>query len=164
MTIIEPAEERLWQDVVEAHHAFSSALRELFSKANDPIQIIKRELLGPQRTTALYIVKSLDLKGIRDCVRELVFLSSFAHGGIDTARAALLRLPREYLVGNIPAISEQILQSGTWDEYRRMLELYETFDMDLTLRLARRAARNADPDIREAGMDFLTKLGASIDE
>jgi len=68
------------------------------------------------------------------------------------------------LIGVIPSIAEPILSSGTDDEYRRILELYEKIDGALTEQLARRAAANADPDIQEAGIDFLNRLGKSANE
>ena len=44
---------------------------------------------------------------------------------------------------------------------RRFLELYQLLDRDLALTLARRAAGHADPDVRDAGEEFLDKLRAA---
>ena len=164
MSGIEPTDAELWTAVVAAHHAFSIALRELVSKSSDSSEIIRRALLGGERATALYVLKSMSVDEIRNCAKELVFLSSFSHGAVEFVRTILLRLPREYLIGVIPSIAEPILSSGTDDEYRRILELYEKIDGALTEQLARRAAANADPDIQEAGIDFLNRLGKSANE
>lgn len=164
MSGIEPTDAELWTAVVAAHHAFSIALRDLTSKSRDRSEIVRHALLGPERATALYVLEKMSVDEIRDCAKELVFLSSFSHGAVEFVRTILLRLPREYLIGVIPSIAEPILSSGTYDEYRRILELYERIDGALTERLARRAAANADPDIREAGIDFLNRLGKSANE
>jgi hypothetical protein len=49
--------------------------------------------------------------------------------------------------------------NGTYDEYRRFLELYIEIDTELTKKLAMRAIQSPDFDIREAGEDFLIKIG-----
>ncbi|HEX3315717.1 MAG TPA: hypothetical protein VHR72_12530, partial [Gemmataceae bacterium] len=62
----------------------------------------------------------------------------------------------------IEATAERYLHNGTYDEYRRFLELYWLLDRDMTGRLARRAAASTDPDIRESGDDFLEKLAENV--
>jgi hypothetical protein len=45
------------------------------------------------------------------------------------------------------------------EEYRRLLELYLLLDEELTRKLAQRALANSDPEVIEAGQDFIELLG-----
>ena len=106
---------------------------------------------------ALYVLPYVKAPELMQLFSELVFLASFGHGAIGTVRQAILSLPREWVLARMEQEAEPLLRDGTYDEYRRFLELYELMDMELTLKLARRAAAHADDDIREAGEDFLAK-------
>lgn len=86
---------------------------------------------------------------------ELVKFASFSHGSIQTVRDAILLIPKEEILARIEQIAEPILITGDYDEYRRLLELYILLDKELTRKLALRAANDPDPDIKEAGEDFL---------
>ena len=90
-----------------------------------------------------------------------MFLASFGHGSIEAVRDLILSLPRDWVINDIEREAEPLLQKGDYDEHRRFLELYELLDADMTQRLARRAAANPDPDIREAGEDHLVKQAAT---
>ena len=113
---------------------------------------------GNDRVTALYIARWLSADELMQVFGELVRLASFAHGSVQTVRDLLLSLPREWVLTHIEEAAEPQLHDGTYDEYRRLLELYIQLDHDLTLKLARRALMHSDPGIREAGEDFLDIL------
>ena len=51
------------------------------------------------------------------------------------------------------------LINGDMEEYRRYLELYLLLDEELTRKLAHRALAHSDPDVIEAGQDFIEILG-----
>jgi hypothetical protein len=121
----------------------------------DRVALLRRELRGSERTTALAIAAWLPSDELRLLLPELVYLASFSHGGTSPARELILSLPRDLVLRQIEALTEPLLRDGTYDEYRRFLELYQLLDRDLMLSLARRAAAHEDPDIREAGEDFL---------
>lgn len=70
-------------------------------------------------------------------------------------------MSREWVLFNIEQTAEPLLAEGTYDEYRRLLELYLELDPKLTLKLAQRAKKHGDNDVREAGIDFINKLNES---
>jgi hypothetical protein len=148
----------LWQSLVESHLAFRRAFREFFAEGVDRVEVMRTALRGRDRLTALEVAPYLKASERIRLFPEWVFLASFAHGAIQVPRDMILSLPREWVLANIEAEAEPLLQDGTYDEYRRLLELYELLDRDLTLKLARRAAAHADPDVREAGEEFLEHL------
>jgi len=86
---------------------------------------------------------------------EWVYLASWAHGAVQFARDMIASLPRPWVVAHLEQEAEPYLQSGTDEEYRRFLELFSGIDTELAQRLARRAALHSNPEIREAGEDFL---------
>jgi len=123
---------------------------------------MKSALLGKDRNIAIHLLQYLPQTEQIQLFGELVFLSSFSHGAVGTVHQVILSMPRDWVLNNIEQIAEPFLTKGTYDEFRRLLELYLELDRDLTSRLARRAAKNGDPDIREAGEEFLTKLELGI--
>lgn len=152
--------ETIWQRLVESNRAHSLAFREFLADGVDRIPLLRQALRagGIEKMTALDVVPYLTISERLQLYGDLVFLASFAHGTIQAVRHLILSLPREWVLQTLEQQAEPLLRDGTYDEYRRFLELYELLDRELTLRLARRAAAHADPDIREAGEDFLEKL------
>jgi hypothetical protein len=128
------------------------------SEGVDRVPEVQKAIRGTDRMTALTVLPYLSLTERKCLFPELVFLASWAHGAVQVARDMILSLPRDWVLANIEREAEPHLQDGTYDEYRRFLELYQLLDRDLTIKLARRAAAHADPDIREAGEEFLEEL------
>jgi hypothetical protein len=153
----------LWCRLVESNREFSQAFQAFCSADLDRVPSISRGLRcgGKEMPTALLVIPYLNLTERMRLYGDLIFLASAAHGAIEAIRSHILSLPRDWVLRTIELEAEPYLRDGTYDEYRRFLELYELLDRDLTLKLARRAAANPDPDIREAGEDFLAKLSGS---
>jgi hypothetical protein len=59
----------------------------------------------------------------------------------------------------VEAVAEPHLINGDLEEYARYLELYLLLDEELTRKLAQRALAHSDPDVVEAGQDFIEILG-----
>ena len=156
------ADAALWDRLVEANTAFARLSGEFLGGDVDRVAVLREVLRnpGPGRMAAFRLLNSVRPSERQELFGELMLLASFAHGAIQVVRDAILSLPRDWVLEHIEEQAESLLRDGTYDEYRRMLELYYALDRDLTRRLARRAAARADEDIREAGEDFLEKLGA----
>jgi hypothetical protein len=92
---------------------------------------------------------------------ELIFLSSFSHGAVEAVRKIILALPKGWVIYNMERFADPIIKNGSYDEYRRLLEPYVEIDHDLAERLAKRTAMHDDPNIKEAGEEFITKLKRS---
>jgi hypothetical protein len=103
----------------------------------------------------LRLISYLSLEERQQLFDDLVALATVGHADIVLCRQAILSLPRDWVVANIENVAEPFLKSGTYEEYRRLLELYSILHPDLAQKLAARAASNTDPDIREAGEDFI---------
>ena len=148
----------LWNRLVDTHRTFSSALRTFFSEGVDRVALIQQALKRGDIATVMYVAPHLDVSERQQLFHEWVEWASCSHGYAETVRDIIRSLPREWVVARIETVAEPVLQHGTYDEYRRLLELYIELDRGLALRLAQRAAEHSDDDIQEAGEDFLEKL------
>lgn len=100
----------------------------------------------------------------RDAVmRYLLELACQAQNAqnIRLGRAALLGLPRAWLLANIEHHADPLLQLQDEWEYRRLGELYAQLDDDLLGRLVTRGLASLDTDIRQAAHDFEDWLARS---
>jgi hypothetical protein len=149
----------LWLEVLRHERRYITARAAFLTGAQDRVGILSQALHTPsQRGTALRVVPLLDEPVRRALFDDLVRLASVGHADVTLCRDAIRSLPREWVLAHIEASAEPLLLAGDEEEYRRLLELYEQLDADLTRRLATRAARDDRADVREAGNDFLERL------
>ena len=151
----------LWRRLVDSHKAFALALQEFLTRDVDRVTLMRNALHNEDRTTALYLLPHLKTSELEELWSDLIFLASFSHGAIQTVRDVILSLSREWVLARIEETAEPLLRNGTYDEYRRFLELYIALDHDLAVRLARRAVKHPSIDVKEAGEDALKKLSLS---
>jgi hypothetical protein len=151
----------IWERVTTSYQMYSQALQEFLGKDIDRVSILKKALTGKDRFSAMHIVPYLKQSEQLQLFNELIFLSSFSHGAVETVRKIILAMPKEWVINNIELIAEPIIENGSYDEYRRLLELYTEIDHDIAEKLAKRAAIHDDPDIKEAGEEFINKLKQS---
>lgn len=158
--------EALWDRLVDAELKSAQAFRTFFSEGVDRVPCVRRGMHGGGggmgRSAALRFFPYLTLPERKELFPDLVFLASVAHGSIQAVRDLILALPRDWVIERIEREAEPLLQKGDYEEYRRFLELYQLLDADMTQRLARRAAAHADPDVREAGEEYLAKTGPAL--
>lgn len=124
----------------------------------EKIEKLKIRLCGKDRTEAIIELENLDTNDLRELFPELVFLASFIHGQLRDVREIILRIPKPWIIQNIEKHSQPILAKGSYDEYRRLLELYSLLDKDLAKKLAARAVQHQDPEIKDAGEEFLARV------
>ena len=151
----------LWRKYIESANAMINARRDLFLKSASLVELFRAGLHDPvTRPYTLELVSFLKDEDRTELFADVLALASFSSGATKAARALILGLPREWVLANIEETAEPFLRDGTYDEYRSILELYLELNQSLTYKLARRAAEHTDPDINEAGQDFLEKLRA----
>jgi hypothetical protein len=144
----------IWQELNEAFRAFTQASMTFMAEGVNRVALLRAGFHSGNRACALRMATVLKKAELQQLLDELVWLS-LDHGFALAARELIVSLPREWVLARIETIAEPYLRDGTYDEYRRILELYSLLDDNLTHRLARRAAAHTDPDIQEAGNDFL---------
>jgi len=145
----------VWNRLVHDHEAFALTSTDFLTGDIDRVAVIQSALQGRGKQTAFYMLRSLNQSDLQGLFEELVFHASYAHGALMVVRDSILALPREWVLARIEVIAEPLLASGTYEEYRRLLELYALLDPLLTQRLAERAINHPHLDVQEAGHDFI---------
>ena len=153
----------LWQGVVRAESALRDSLKTFLSAtAGERVQLVRQAMRHPgsDRAVAVRVLPYLTLADRQTLFPDLVWLASWGHGLVQSARDAILTLPRPWVLARIEAVAEPLLaqssQESQFEEYRRLLELYQQLgEPSLIRRLAQRAADHAEEDVSEAGREFL---------
>jgi hypothetical protein len=157
-----PYDRDVWNDLVGHHTALHSAVQTFLSTNINRVAVLRLALQRGEIPAVLYVAQFMAEAELMQLLPEWVDLVSNAHRHIAAGREIIRTLPRAWVVAHIEGIAAPLLQQGSEDEYRRLLELYSTLDRDLTWRLIRQALQHEDQDIREAGEDFRQKMQALV--
>jgi len=145
----------LWQLVVTREWDYIQSRQAFLNSCTDRVAMLQKALRNPkERGTALRLLFYLTLPERQHLFNDLLDLASVSHSDIELCREVILSLSKNWLLSNIENSAEELLDEGTDEEYRRLLELYINIDEHLTERLVQRALNHDDADIREAGEDF----------
>lgn len=149
----------LWHQLLTQEEAYISSRHTFLTQSSNRLSIIKDALDNPsERATALQLCLYLTESERLTLFDELVRLASVGHSDIELVRQAILSLPLSWVSTRIETVAESLLEKGTDEEYRRLLELYINIDENLAQRLVKRALQHEDLDIREVGEDFKNYL------
>lgn len=149
--------DKLRQDLVNSFWAYSEALRKFVSEGVNRVSLV-RELIREDIAVALKVAEYLSESEHKQLFNIWVAGASH-HKYVHIYRKFILALPRDWVLERIEAIAELYLSNGDLEEYARYLELYLLLDEELTRKLAQRALAHSDPDVIEAGQDFIEILG-----
>jgi hypothetical protein len=148
-------DQQLWQQFVNQANAYEQSRQVFFQLCEDRIKIIKTALHNPnQRRVALLFFEYLNDTERQELFDDLIDVASVGHSDIELVRQVILSFPQSYLFSQIESSAEIVLENGTDEEYRRLLELYLEVDISLVRRLVDKALKSSDPDIYEVGEDF----------
>ncbi len=154
----------LWRELIDKEKTYLST-RKNFLNSPSRVELIRLALQNPlERATALKIINYLRNEERQSLFNELIKLASVGHSDIELVRRAILAFDKMWLLENIETQAESVLENGTDEEYRRLLELYTQLDDKLTQRLAAKAAQHPDIDIQEVGEDFQNYLKTNTRE
>lgn len=149
-----------WEQLLDVQRSAKDIRRELFETDLGQVLGLIRENLrkpNPEREFAFEVARSLPLESRQKLLSDFIELACEPSHvpTLEQARGLILTLPRKWTVDQIETMAEPFLQSSDDWVYRRLLELFALLDRELTLRLARRAAKHPNPEIRAAGSEFL---------
>lgn len=148
----------LWHQLIDQEKTYLS-IRKNFLNSPSKIELIRKALQNPlERTTALKIINYLTQDERQSLFNELIKLASVGHSDIELVRHAIVSFDKNWLLENIENQVESVLENGTDEEYRRLLELYIQIDDKLTHLLAQKALQHPEIDIQEVGADFQNYL------
>src|SRR6185503_9521175 len=108
----------LWSRLVECHRAFIDARMDMMNERGELVGLVRSGLDAPdERATALEMVPFLPEASPKELFPELLALSSYAHGLTDAAIEIVATLPRAWVLENVEAYAEKLLEGG-YEEYR----------------------------------------------
>jgi len=145
------------KDLVSGFWAYTKALGKFLSEGVDRVGIV-RELMREDRVVALKIAEYLNESEHKQLF-DLWVGGASHHKYVQVYRKFILALPRDWVLERVEAVAEPYLINGDMEEFRRYLELYLLLGEELTRKLAQRALAHSDPDVIEAGQDFIEILG-----
>lgn len=147
--------QEIWHKLVESEIIYIESCQNFIRDCTNKVAIFQKALHTPtERGTALRLIEYLKTEERQLLFDDLIDLASVSHSDIELCRQAILGLPKSWLIENIETSTAQILENGTDEEYRRLLELYIEIDLGLAGRLAKQALQHQDPDVCEVGEDF----------
>lgn len=154
---------KAYRELVETGHSsdWDASVEAFLAEDVNRIPFLQRLNSGAhwERLAALYILPKIAADELQIIFREIIYLAAYTIGKASFIRSVIYSMPRDWVVANIERFAEEHLvpskDTGTYSEYRRLLELYSEIDAEMTIRLANRAIQNTDLDIREAGEEFL---------
>ena len=149
----------IWHQLINQERDYLITRQTFLNSYTDKVNLFKNALQNPtERTTVLHLFTDLTLEERQSLFDELIKLASVGHSDIELVRNVILSFDKTWILNNIEKSAESILNNGTDEEYRRLLELYINIDQDLTKRLVKQALETDDPDIYEVGEDFQNYL------
>ena len=149
--------DKLRQDLISSFWAYTEALGKFLSEGVDRVSLV-REIMREDRVVALKLAEYLSESEHKQLFNLWVGGASH-HKYVSLYRKFILALPRDWVLERVEAVAEPYLINGDLEEYARYLELYLLLDEELTRKLAQRALAHSDPDVVEAGQDFIEILG-----
>src|SRR5947209_3316693 len=102
--------ENLWERLVNSYKAYDTVAQEFLSRERERLAILRKALTGPERSTALWIARSLKADELKQLFPELVHLVRGVHGPFEAARSLILALPREWVLNHIEPEFNAILK------------------------------------------------------
>jgi hypothetical protein len=153
--------ELLWKEIVAAEQHVRN-LRQDYKACcgGDLISVLKDKLRTPHtRVTALHLIASLTMDNQKLFVTELLLIVVYQKGETIYAWQILLSMDREWLIKNIEAAAEPIVQNDDECDFYGLLGFYAELSDELALRLARRGEASLNSEIRDESKGYLKKHG-----
>lgn len=141
----------LWKDVQRAESQYAHARMKFFEKAKNPLEPLRKALVegGPNPGGVLRYIECLDDQSVLELLPELIIAASRFQSCSHEAREAILKLPREQVLSNARPIVDQILSTGTEEEFLQLAALLKQLDVSMLKDLLDRASNHENPDVRE---------------
>lgn len=150
-------EAELWNHLEQAHQRFRELVGRLKSLDKDTrLQLVRKGYKN--RALTVDVLEYLGQDELKELLPFLLSHARSVHPYLGRIRHLIVSLPKEWLLERLEAASYPMLEPNDDEAYRRFLELYFQIDPQLTKRLAEQALQSSDPNVRDAGRDFMEKL------
>jgi hypothetical protein len=130
---------------------------------DDLVMAIKASLLGntSAAAAALEDFPLLRSESAVELIPTPLRLALSVHGLTESARSCLARLPSAAVVEAAVTIETDVIRNGDYEEYACLIEIWRALDhTERALRLAERASKESNEDVRDVALSFLQAHGA----
>lgn len=144
-----------WRALFESYTSYITRLNEFLTQAGDRVIQIRRGLMSsspPERAFALTCFERLDISEQRSLLDLLVGDCTDVRVAV-TAREIIRALPRDFVLANVEQCARGYTDGSDYMDYAMLMDLYDSLDKDLMMRLVTMAKLHADPDIRELAVE-----------
>lgn len=157
------AQHSAWQAFADAHSNLVKARQHLMKISDGLVNTLSEAISDGDVSAVMHVAELLPQDDLKRLFPELLAVASSVNGQTDIAQRLILRIPKDWLKQNTDANAEPFLaaadEQADYETYASLLTLYQLIDDDLAIRLANRAAKHADEDLREVGEDALQSYG-----
>ena len=153
----------LWKRYVAASKTYCEAVDAILNEIDAPhrIKLVRSAFKNREhRHHAFLMIRYMTIEE-RKALLDILVGSAYSNSGLRSlATELILSIPKEWLIANIEKYTEPILgrRENAADYCSGFLSLFSDIDDALTLRLAQRAVRSEDEDVREIGEFYLERL------
>jgi hypothetical protein len=141
--------------IVRAHDQYFALRMELHAKyRSELLSVVVQGLNEPGGALAAFeLIAGLDEEEKKSLLPHLLGFCSTGYAG--KAKAAILSLPKAWLLQHLEASAEEVLAQNDYLDWVNLLSLFGEVDDQLAQRLARRAAAHPDVEIQQEGEEYL---------
>ena len=159
-TALSQKQKDIWKRYQESYEVYIAATGTLFGELNpkERVEVVRWAFKNQQPRAALEATELMKPEERKELLDVLIGFTHANSRWREFVTKLILEIPRDWLVENIEKYTEPILdQFEDYTDYSGFLWVLHEIDQKLAIRLAERAARSTNYDVREIGEYYLTE-------
>jgi hypothetical protein len=160
ITTLSQKQKELWKHYQESFEAYIAATGTFLGELNpnERVEVVRWAFKNQQVRAALEATELMKPEERKELVDILIGFTYSAGRWREFVTKLILEIPHDWLTENIEKYTEPILdQFEDYTDYSGFLWVLHEIDQKLAIRLAERAARSSNYDVREIGESYLTE-------
>lgn len=156
---IDPNDLSLWQNFRDANSTLISSRAKLVQNAKNLVSLVELGFSNRDFIEVLQLIPALPINERIIFFDRLLEGASYQTGLYEKFQEAIMTIPVEWLIQNIPTYAEKILDGeDKFEEYAVLMVFFKKIDTALSEWLAQKAIQHKDNDIQTIGHDELKRL------
>lgn len=148
-----------WIQVERSHADLVKAVDAFLARApGERVEALKANYGRNRRLVVMLLKEFVSVEDLKELLPFLLSNASSVHQYLFAFRQIILRIPREWLSARIEEAARPILDEGDDEDYRRILELCVEVEPAVARRIASRAVKSPDAEVRAVGAEFIEAL------
>ena len=152
----QPLKPNDWDALIALEKQFRETLENFWKDNNDPITILRNELVKGDRSAAIFVVRNLSPLRQQELFHELIVVGCDNDRFPFIIRTIINSFPKEWLKSNLKVEADRLEFASDDDEYffRRFLEMCRGVDHDIVLYACKLASKIERKEIQGIVSDF----------